>query len=59
MNQTQTLCNGIVGVASSTMAIATTYLQDLELYIRMIGGILGIIIALITIVRFIIHTPDK
>jgi hypothetical protein len=35
------------------MAVSTTYLTQLELWVRVIGGCLGILIALITLFNLI------
>ena len=54
MNQhCHTLLNGITGTLASLMAVSTTYLTQLELWVRVIGGILGIVIALITLFNLI------
>ena len=44
-----TLVNGIIGFAASFLGVITTFQQELEWWIRMTGGILGILVALVTL----------
>jgi hypothetical protein len=44
-----TVVNGIAGVSASLGAVLTTFQTQLEWWIRVSGGILGILVALITI----------
>jgi len=44
-----TTINGLIGMASSTFAVITTFQDQLEWGVRLAGGILGILVALITI----------
>lgn len=54
MNQTShTLINGLSGMAASTLAVLTTFQEQLEWWIRFTGGVLGIVIALITLYNLI------
>jgi len=46
---TYTAVNGLIGMASSTFAVLTTFQDQLEWGVRLTGGILGILVALITI----------
>lgn len=51
----QTLCNGAAGIFSACFAVITTFQEQLEWWIRISGGILGLVIAVITLVRLLIH----
>jgi sorbitol-specific phosphotransferase system component IIC len=47
------LLNGAIGIASSAVAVLTTFQESLEYWIRVTGGMLGILIALITLLNFL------
>ena len=59
MSIQQTLCNAITGICSATLAVLTTFQEQLEWWIRISGGLLGVAIALITLVRLIVHKTAK
>jgi hypothetical protein len=44
-----TIVNGIAGITASLGAVLTTFQTQLEWWIRISGGILGIMVTLITI----------
>jgi hypothetical protein len=44
-----TIVNGIAGITASLGAVLTTFQTQLEWWIRVSGGILGILVAIITI----------
>jgi hypothetical protein len=48
-----TLINGITGMAASFGGLITTFQTQLEWWVRISGGILGVIIALITLANLI------
>ena len=43
------IANGLVGVFASALGFISTFQQQLEWWVRMTGGVLGIIIAAITL----------
>jgi sorbitol-specific phosphotransferase system component IIC len=45
--------NGIIGISGSLFAVLTTFQEQLEFWVRITGGLLGILIALITLLNFI------
>ena len=47
------LTNGLIGMAASGVAVLTTFQQELEWWIRITGGMLGILIAVITLLNFL------
>ena len=54
MNHTaHTLINGIAGTCASAIAVLTTFQEQLEWWIRVSGGILGIAIACITLCKLL------
>jgi len=54
MNHTaHTLLNGFAGMIASFLAVLTTFQEQLEWWIRLTGGLLGILIALITLCNLI------
>jgi len=56
---TYNLINGAVGMAGSLFAVLTTFQEQLEWWIRVTGGLLGIIIALITLLNFVLKWFKK
>jgi len=44
-----TLANGCLGMIASLLGVITTFQDELEWWVRMTGGIMGIIIAGITL----------
>jgi hypothetical protein len=46
---TYTLTNGITGVLASFGAVITTFQTQLEWWVRMSGGMLGVLVGLITL----------
>jgi uncharacterized ion transporter superfamily protein YfcC len=44
-----TIINGIIGTSASFMGFLSTFQTQLEWWVRMTGGILGIIVAIITL----------
>ena len=44
-----TIVNGVAGITASLGAVLTTFQTQLEWWIRISGGILGIMVTLITI----------
>ena len=53
MNTQQTICNGITGITSSSLAIISTFQVELEWWVRITGGLLGIAVASLTLYRII------
>jgi hypothetical protein len=49
----QTIGNGIAGVASSSLAVISTFQVELDWWVRITGGFLGIAVAAITLYRLI------
>jgi len=45
--------NGLIGISGSLFAVLTTFQEQMEWWIRVTGGLLGILIALITLLNFI------
>jgi len=45
----QTIINGIVGTTSSFLGVITTFQTQLDWWVRISGGLLGIAVALITL----------
>lgn len=54
-----TLINFAVGFASSVCAVLTTFQEQLEWGIRVSGGILGLLIGVITLVNLIRNKKSK
>jgi len=48
-----TLINGAIGMLGSLFAVISTFQHELEWWIRTSGGLLGLIIALITLCNMI------
>jgi len=44
-----TLANGIIGFAASCLGVLSTFQEQLEWWMRMTGGMLGIVVAIITL----------
>jgi len=54
MNPTaHTLTNGIAGMCASALAVLTTFQEQLEWWIRISGGVLGLMIACITLCKLL------
>jgi hypothetical protein len=51
-----TIVNGIAGITASLGAVLTTFQTQLEWWIRISGGILGIMVTLITIYNLLRKT---
>lgn len=49
----QTCYNGIAGLLASTASVITTFQQQLEWWVRISGGMIGLLIALVTLVRLL------
>jgi len=47
------MVNGILGMCASFLGFISTFQQQLEWWVRMTGGVLGIIIAAITLYNLI------
>jgi len=52
-SNTHTLVNGIAGMVGSFMAVLTTFQEQLEWWIRITGGLLGLLIGAITLFNLI------
>ena len=50
---TQLIANGLAGVGGSCLAVVSTFQEQLEWWVRISGGFLGIVVALITIWRLL------
>ena len=48
-----TLANGIIGMFASMLGFISTFQVQLEWWVRMTGGVLGIIIAAITLYNLV------
>jgi hypothetical protein len=53
MSIPQTIGNGIAGVASSSLAVISTFQVELDWWVRITGGLLGCAVAAITLYRLI------
>lgn len=47
------LVNGLVGVIASLLGVISTFQEQLEYGIRITGGIIGILIGLVTLYNFV------
>lgn len=52
-----TIANGVVGFAASLLGVLSTFQEQLEWWMRMTGGSLGILVALITLYNLIKKKP--
>ena len=52
-HNSHTLINGLVGTASSCFAVISTFQEQLEWWVRIGAGFLGLLIGLITLVNLI------
>lgn len=50
------LSNGIIGVCSSSLAIITTFQEQLEWWVRITGGLMALSVAAVSLYRLIRHT---
>ncbi len=55
----QIIGNGTVGTISSFLGVLTTFQEQLEHWVRICGGVLGIIIGLITLYRLLRYGNDR
>lgn len=53
MTLKQTAYNGLTGVASSGLAVISTFQVELDWWVRFSGGILGCAVAAITLYRLV------
>ena len=49
----QTITNGIVGTPSSFLGVITTFQTQLDWWVRITGGMLGIAVAVITLYKLL------
>jgi len=49
----QTIINGIVGTTSSFLGVITTFQTQLDWWVRISGGLLGIAVAVITLYKLL------
>jgi hypothetical protein len=54
-----TLINGILGFSASVFAVLTTFQEQLEYWIRVSGGLIGLLIGAITLCNLICKRIDK
>jgi len=54
MTINQTITNGLAGVASSSLAVISTFQVELDWWVRITGGFLGCAVAAITLCRLIL-----
>ncbi len=52
-SHTHTILNGIVGMVGSIFAVLTTFQEQVEWWIRVTGGLLGILVALASLISLI------
>jgi len=50
---THTIINAMTGIAGSVFAVLTTFQEQVEWWIRITGGMLGILVALISLLSLI------
>jgi len=50
---THTIINGLIGTASSCIAVITTFQEQLEWWIRISGASLGLLIGTITLINLL------
>ena len=53
MTTNQILTNGATGLAGSMLSVITTFQEQLEWYVRMTGGLLGVAIATVSLYRLL------
>lgn len=58
MTTQQLLFNGATGTAFSALSVITTFQEQLEWWVRISGGMLGLTIAAITLVRLLFKTSQ-
>ena len=58
MSMKQIIGNGTVGTISSFLGVISTFQEQFEYWVRITGGVLGVIIGLITLYRLIRHSND-
>jgi len=56
MTTNQIITNAATGLAGSMLSVITTFQEELEWYVRMTGGLLGIAIAAISLYRLLKKT---
>lgn len=54
-----TLINGITGVCASTLGVLSTFQEQLEWWLRITGGFLGVVIGMITLLNLICKQVSK
>ena len=60
MTTQQIITNGATGTTFSALSIITTFQEQLEWWVRISGGMLGLAIAAITLVRLVCkHSKSK
>jgi len=57
MAASEIISKGIVGVSGSALGIITTFQTDLEWWVRIVGGLLGIAVAIVTLIKLL--KPSK
>jgi hypothetical protein len=57
MNSFQTIGNGLIGVTGSALGIISTFQTELEWWVRISGGLLGIAVACLTLYRLFKPLP--
>lgn len=53
MTRCEVAFNGVLGFVGSFLGILTTYQEQLEWHVRMLGGVLGIAVGAITLYRLL------
>jgi hypothetical protein len=59
MTNQQIILNGLTGLAASTFSVITTFQEQLEWWVRISGGLLGILVALVSVYRLLFAKPRK
>ena len=59
MTNQQIAYNGITGFVASTLSVITTFQEQLEWWVRITGGMLGLLIAAATLYRLIVPKHPK
>lgn len=57
MTTKQTILHGITGFAASFISVLTTLQEQLEWWIRLLGGTCGLLIAIVTLYRLVFVRP--
>jgi len=55
MSNSQSITNALAGICASLVAFVSTSLPMIEAGIRITSGVLGIVVALVTLFRFYQH----